>query len=198
MSDPYSILGVPRDATNTQIVETYRALAQIYHPDRYAQAPPRVRDEANKRMQELNAAYEALRPTPPAARKPSGRTAREQAQEPVADQPAPARACEYVRYVDGGRHYHSARVLPLGWGMEDGEPKQVTGAPQCGGLNAELVKWFQTQRANASMTDKLIYSAWDRQQQSMYAATMGSQDVQLPRAANLGTPCPECKPPRPR
>lgn len=72
--DPHAELGVPSTACPQQVSEAYRALVQIYHPDRYAEAPPRVKEEALRRMQAVNAAYESLgKPSvkPPATRRPA-------------------------------------------------------------------------------------------------------------------------------
>ncbi|HOQ14976.1 MAG TPA: DnaJ domain-containing protein, partial [Bacillota bacterium] len=33
MTDPYSVLGVSRDASDEEITRAYRALARKYHPD---------------------------------------------------------------------------------------------------------------------------------------------------------------------
>ncbi|CAO3611531.1 unnamed protein product [Cunninghamella blakesleeana] len=52
--DYYKILGVPRDADARQIKKAYRQLAMEHHPDR------NPGEEAQKKMAELNQAYEVL------------------------------------------------------------------------------------------------------------------------------------------
>ncbi len=181
------MLGVPRDAPAKQIAETYRALAQIYHPDRYATAPPRVRDEASRRMQDLNAAYEALRPSPrPPAASHRARTDRQP--------PPPAPDTQTVLFVDGARRYHSPHVLPLGFGVDGQETKRIAAAPQCGALNSELLQWFRMQRHSATMADKLMFEAWDTEQQAIYTATLGCARVALAKVASFAAPCGECQP----
>ncbi len=59
MKDPYSILGVSKNATDDEIKEAYRALARKYHPDNYADDNP-LKELANEKMQEINAAYEEI------------------------------------------------------------------------------------------------------------------------------------------
>ncbi len=56
--DPYQVLGVSRDATEEQVKAAYRDLAKKYHPDNYADSP--LADVANEKMQEVNAAYDAV------------------------------------------------------------------------------------------------------------------------------------------
>ena len=54
--DYFAVLGVSSNATHEEIVRAYRARAKLYHPDRN----PGFVEEANRRLQELNTAYEAL------------------------------------------------------------------------------------------------------------------------------------------
>ena len=56
MSDPYQVLGVSPTATEDEIAQAYRKLAKKYHPD----LNPGNKD-AEKRMREVNAAYEQIR-----------------------------------------------------------------------------------------------------------------------------------------
>lgn len=52
-NDYYQVLGVLRDAEQVVITAAYRALASIYHPDRWKGDAA----EANRRMAEINVAY---------------------------------------------------------------------------------------------------------------------------------------------
>ena len=56
MLDYYAVLGVNPGAEDIVIRAAYRALAQRYHPDRFAGS----QDEAHRRMSELTQAYEVL------------------------------------------------------------------------------------------------------------------------------------------
>ena len=58
--DPYDILGVSYDASEEEIKAAYRALAKKYHPD------VNPGDElAARKMNEINAAYEAIKAETP-------------------------------------------------------------------------------------------------------------------------------------
>lgn len=59
MTNPYKVLGVSPDATDTEIKNAYRALARKYHPDNY-QSDPAMAELAEEKMKEINAAYEEI------------------------------------------------------------------------------------------------------------------------------------------
>ena len=56
MRDPYSVLGVSKDASEEEITKAYRKLAKKYHPD----LNPGDR-EAEGKMMEINEAYNAIK-----------------------------------------------------------------------------------------------------------------------------------------
>lgn len=58
MKDPYSVLGVPRDATNEEIKKAYRALCRKYHPDANINNPDR--DKAEEKFKEVGEAYQSI------------------------------------------------------------------------------------------------------------------------------------------
>lgn len=58
MKDPYSVLGVQKNATDEEIKNAYRELARKYHPDNYADNP--LSDLAGEKMKEINEAYDAI------------------------------------------------------------------------------------------------------------------------------------------
>lgn len=58
MREPYSVLGVPRSATDADIKKAFRKLAKDNHPDRNADDP-----KALERFKEANLAYELLSDT---------------------------------------------------------------------------------------------------------------------------------------
>lgn len=59
MSDYYSILGVPRTASQAQIKEAYLKLARENHPDRFSD--PDKRSRASQTIQGINESYNHLR-----------------------------------------------------------------------------------------------------------------------------------------
>jgi len=56
--DPYSILGVARNASDTDIRAAYHVLVAKYHPDKYQGNP--LESLAAEKMAEINRAYETL------------------------------------------------------------------------------------------------------------------------------------------
>ena len=55
VQDPYSVLGVSKDATEQEIKKAYRQKAKLYHPDFHPDDP-----EAARKMNEVNEAYDML------------------------------------------------------------------------------------------------------------------------------------------
>jgi len=55
MSDPYSVLGVSSNASDSEIKKAYRELVRKYHPDNYHDNP--LSDLASEKMKEINEAY---------------------------------------------------------------------------------------------------------------------------------------------
>ncbi len=58
---PYEVLGVDSGASQEEISSAYRKLVQQYHPDRVADLGPELREVAEHRMKEINAAYQELK-----------------------------------------------------------------------------------------------------------------------------------------
>lgn len=58
MKDPYSVLGVNKNATDEEIKNAYRELARKYHPDNYQDNP--LSELASEKMKEINEAYDAI------------------------------------------------------------------------------------------------------------------------------------------
>jgi hypothetical protein len=88
--DPYQALGVPPTATKSELTAAYRTMAQLFHPDRYAEAPAHVRKEAERRMKELNDAYAFARNASPVEARKVTRAKQEQRRERVRKTTPPA------------------------------------------------------------------------------------------------------------
>jgi curved DNA-binding protein CbpA len=56
--NPYEVLGLKPGATQEEIKKAYRNLIKQYHPDQYGDNP--LKDLAEEKMRDINAAYDAL------------------------------------------------------------------------------------------------------------------------------------------
>ena len=59
-TDPYAVLGVARRASAEEVRRAYLALARRHHPDAHAEGGAGARAAAERRMQEVNAAWAVL------------------------------------------------------------------------------------------------------------------------------------------
>jgi DnaJ like chaperone protein len=59
--DPYVLLEIAPSATMDEVRHAYQEKVAAYHPDRVANAAPELRELAETRTKELNAAYDAIR-----------------------------------------------------------------------------------------------------------------------------------------
>lgn len=58
MINPYSVLGVPQDASDEEIKKAYRSLSRKYHPDANINNPNK--DQAEARFKEVQQAYQQI------------------------------------------------------------------------------------------------------------------------------------------
>ena len=58
--DYYEKLEISQDATDEQIKEAYRTLAQMFHPDNHNRSSDKIKQMANKKFKDINEAYETL------------------------------------------------------------------------------------------------------------------------------------------
>ena len=58
MNDPYSILGVPRSASDEELKKAYRSLSRKYHPDAKINNPNK--DQAEAKFKEVQQAYDQI------------------------------------------------------------------------------------------------------------------------------------------
>lgn len=57
--NPYEVLGVTENATDEEIKAAYRKLVKKYHPDRFANDPPK-QAAASEKLKQVNAAYDMI------------------------------------------------------------------------------------------------------------------------------------------
>lgn len=58
--DPYTILGIPRGATQSEIKKAYRELAAKYHPDKVNHLGDEFKELAHKKFVKIQKAYQML------------------------------------------------------------------------------------------------------------------------------------------
>ena len=58
MNDPYSVLGVSRNASEEEIKKAYKALSRKYHPDANINNPNK--DQAEEKFKQIQAAYQQI------------------------------------------------------------------------------------------------------------------------------------------
>lgn len=58
--DPYSVLGITRNASQGEIKKAYRQLANKYHPDKVSHLGEEFRELAERRFKEIQNAYQEL------------------------------------------------------------------------------------------------------------------------------------------
>lgn len=61
MENAYKILGVDASASDDELKKAYRDMAKKYHPDLVSHLGEEVRQDAEKKLQEVNAAYEKIK-----------------------------------------------------------------------------------------------------------------------------------------
>jgi len=60
-ADPYAILGVSSSASNDDVESAYRRLMSEFHPDRVTSAGAEIRELAERRTREANAAWDEIK-----------------------------------------------------------------------------------------------------------------------------------------
>ena len=58
MTDPYSVLGMSRDASDEEIKKAYRRLSRKYHPDANINNPNKA--QAEEKFKEVQQAYDQI------------------------------------------------------------------------------------------------------------------------------------------
>ena len=58
MIDPYSILGISRDASDEEVKKAYRKLSRKYHPDANIDNPNK--EQAEEKFKQVQQAYEQI------------------------------------------------------------------------------------------------------------------------------------------
>lgn len=58
--DFYEVLGIDKNASESEIKKAYRKLAMKYHPDKFSNASDKEKEEAEHKFKEINDAYQVL------------------------------------------------------------------------------------------------------------------------------------------
>ncbi|MBA3928389.1 MAG: hypothetical protein C0521_02245 [Xanthomonas sp.] len=59
--NPYRVFGLTSDASDAEVDQAYRRLISQYHPDKMAGAAEDLRDQAEQKAREINAAYDRIK-----------------------------------------------------------------------------------------------------------------------------------------
>ena len=59
-ANPYVVLDIPETASLEEIEQAYRRKISDYHPDKVANAAPELKELAELRAREINAAFDEL------------------------------------------------------------------------------------------------------------------------------------------
>jgi hypothetical protein len=59
--DPYAVLGIAATASDEEVEQAYRRSMSEFHPDRVSQSAAEIRELAERRTREANAAYDAIK-----------------------------------------------------------------------------------------------------------------------------------------
>lgn len=58
---PYRVLGLTEDATDAEIDQAYRRLISQYHPDKLVGVAEELRQQAERKAGDINAAYDRIK-----------------------------------------------------------------------------------------------------------------------------------------
>lgn len=59
--NPYGVLGLTSEASDAEVDQAYRRLISQYHPDRTGGLADELRQQADKKARDINAAYDRIK-----------------------------------------------------------------------------------------------------------------------------------------